>query len=310
MVRISADQRARRLLALLHLFEPDARLSIDSLARAMGAGEAEIARDLELLSMCAADQRDPNAFVPVMIEDGYVEVFGTLPALETAVRLSAAEVGALAAALQVAGVDSEDALLRRLLEAAAASDVDAESIEHALRSVTSPGGSDALANITLALAEHRVAHITYHGVGKGTPGERGIEPLSLHNDRGVWYVRARCRTAGAVRTFRVDRIRAITVTDEVFAAEEPMPSTTVIDIASLPVARIRLAPGERFSAREWPGVRPVDVAEDGSSVVELPYAGTGWISRQVLARLGRAEVLSPDIVREAVADLANDVLGR
>ncbi|MDZ4179563.1 MAG: WYL domain-containing protein [Coriobacteriia bacterium] len=309
MARTSADQRARRLLALLHLFEPDARLSIDSLARTLGAGETEITRDLELLSMCAADQRDPNAFVPVMIEDGYVEVFGTLPALETPVRLSAAEVGALAAALQVAGVDADDDLLRRLLEAAAATDVDAASIERALRSTTS-GGIEALANITFALHEHRVTHITYHGVGKGIPGDRDIEPLSLHNDKGVWYLRARCRTAGAVRTFRVDRIRTSTVTEEVFEAAGHEPSTTVIDTASLPVARIKLAPGERFSAREWPGVRPVDVAEDGSTVVEVPYAGTGWISRQVLARLGRAEVLSPTIVREAVSDLANDALGR
>ncbi len=309
MTRVPADQRARRLLVLLHVLQPDSRIPLDALARMTGVSEPEIAADLELLSICAADQRDPTAFVPVFVEDGYVEVFGELPALEKAVRLSAAEARALAAALQAAGMDSTDGLLQRLLSAAANADIDPAQIEQVLRSAPGSLSADALKALALALEERRAVTIVYHGIGKISSGERTVEPLALHNERGAWYLQAFCRTAGSVRTFRVDRIRDATVTGERFEPREPSPLSAALAIDELPLARIRLQAGERVSDREWPGVRVVDRHADGSYVVEVPYAGTGWIARRVLARLGGAAVIAPAAVREAVADLAHDALG-
>jgi proteasome accessory factor C len=46
---------------------------------------------------------------------------------------------------------------------------------------------------------------------------------------------------------------------------------------------------------------------DGAVVVELPFAGTDWLARRVLAEAGDAAVLEPadarDAVRQAVAKL-------
>jgi predicted DNA-binding transcriptional regulator YafY len=41
----------------------------------------------------------------------------------------------------------------------------------------------------------------------------------------------------------------------------------------------------------------------------IPYAGTTWIARAVVARLGEAEVLAPESVRRAVVDMAGKMIG-
>jgi proteasome accessory factor C len=57
----------------------------------------------------------------------------------------------------------------------------------------------------------------------------------------------------------------------------------------------------RWAREERPVVQEL---EDGSVVVELAYAGTGWLVREVLKEVGDAVVLEPAEAREAVRDAA------
>ena len=49
---------------------------------------------------------------------------------------------------------------------------------------------------------------------------------------------------------------------------------------------------------------------DGSLLVDVPFAGTDWIARRVVARLGAVEALAPEVVRAAVLTLAREELAR
>jgi len=310
MARTPYALRARRLLALLHLFEPDTQLSVAAIAEALGVSEAEISDDLDLLSCCGIDEHDAGTLVPIYVEDGLVQIWSTLPALDRAVRLSAAESRALAAALETAGLSTDDPLHSKLLGASAWAEADTDELERLVRaaSTTSPG-ADALKTLSLALEEHTLVRIAYHGVGRDEATERTVEPMGLLNERGTWYLEAFCHRAGSLRTFRVDRIREAIALADHFEPRSLSPTGTAFVSAGLPVARIKLAPGEQVSDREWPGMRLAEEPADGSLVVEVPYAGTGWIARQVVARLGAAEVLEPAEVREAVAALASSISG-
>ncbi|MHB9004637.1 MAG: WYL domain-containing protein, partial [Coriobacteriia bacterium] len=108
---------------------------------------------------------------------------------------------------------------------------------------------------------------------------------------------------GSLRTFRVDRMREARVLDETIPERQLSPAGTAFASSGLPVARVRFHHGETVSDREWPGLRVVSTDPDGVITVEVPYSGTAWIARQVAARLGRAEVLEPTEVREAVLAL-------
>ncbi len=300
---VDSKTRARRLLAILHLLEPDTELGIDTIAESLGARPEEVAADLELLAMCGISQEAGDQ-VPIYLEDGVVVVYNPLPALDRAIRLSGAEAQALVAALQTAGIDPGNELIAKLLAATAARDVSAEQISHIVRASVGPETGTTLGVLALALEQHRVVALSYQSSGTSDVTARDCEPMELVNDKGVWYLEAFCRRAGALRTFRVDRIREARIEDEVFAPRALDLTGAAIVTDGLPVATVRLAPGEEFSARDWPGAHMTAVDDDGSVVVAVPYAGTGWIARQVLARLGGAQVLEPAEVRNAVADLA------
>jgi predicted DNA-binding transcriptional regulator YafY len=311
MTRPSSSLRAKRLLAILHLFQPNTRIPLDAIADAVGASVPEIVADLESLACCGVAPYTPEALMPVLIEDGYVEVWGDLPALDRAVRLSRTEAHALAGALQAAGLPAGDPLTEKVL-AAAGTDVDAADIERVVRAAA-PGGpatGSALKTLSLALSEGRAVRIVYRRAGAAEETERTIEPLGLIQERGAWYVEAFCRRAGALRTFRVDRIREAVLAERLGSPRRFSPSGAAFDAAGLPLARLQFAADEVFSEREWPGARVVDIAIDGSTRVDVPYGGTAWLARHVAARLGAVEVLEPVEMRAAVKELALSELER
>ena len=300
MPKSPASEQARRLLLLIGRLKPGSDEPLAALADATGVSVEQVAADLELLSVCGVAPYYPGDLIPLYVEGDTVHVWGAMPALDRTVRLSAAEARALAAALQAAGRNADDPLVARLL--ACASDVDPHDIERLVRTAATadPGH---YATLTIAVGRHEAVLIRHQGAGTELITERVIEPLGIFNERGTWYVEAYCRLVGAVRTFRVDRIQHAEPTGEHF---EPRPVSfagTALAVNGLPRALIRFDPDVQVPEREWPGLRVI--SEDGSgTVVEVPYAGTAWISRQVMAFLGTAEVLEPTEVREAVARLA------
>jgi proteasome accessory factor C len=287
----------------------DSSYRVADLATSLGATPAELAADLEALSMCGANDLDPYSLVPVMIENGTVEVFGHMPALSGPVRLSSAEATALAAALQAAGFTANDPLVAKILSAASAG-FDAEELEHTVRAAVSSHEHSVFGILADAAQSHTVIEIDYTGTGAPSATTRRVEPAALFAERGAWYVTAWCHRSGSWRTFRIDRIREARVTGETFDPSvhgEPGP-ISAFDVTGLPLATLRFLAEEPFVEREWPGARLAEGPDVGTTIVEVPYGGTGWIARRVVARLGRVEVLGPAELREAVKALAHQEL--
>jgi proteasome accessory factor C len=309
MAKTTASDRARRLLALTGHLTKDARLSIATLAEALGTTPAELADDFVALSMCGTGDLDPWSLVPVMVEDGFVEVWGEMPALRGRVRLSATEAAALAAALQAAGFSADDPLVARILSATS-TDFDAHRLEQTVRAAISTHDTSVFETLARATRDAHVVRLEYGSAGSAETTVRDIEPRAVFAERGAWYVTAWCRLNDAWRTFRIDRIRSAEPTGAIFDAvvrgssPENAPGFGLKDS---PVARLSFTPGEAFTLREWPGARLVSSPGADHVEIEVPYSGLGWISRQVVARLGAVRVVEPIEVRDAVATLANEL---
>ena len=306
MAKTPAAARARRLLAILHVFEPDTVVPLTDVAEALGITPAEAAEDLSVLACCGLHPYTPDALVPLYLEDGVVRVFGKLPALDRAVRLSTREVRALAAALELAGVSADAPLIRKLLANAATPDVSAEEVGNLLAVAAGSNAGSLLGDLAVARDQRRCVRLTYQAAGREEATDRVIEPLGLVNDQGAWYVEAYCRRAGALRTFRVERIRSWEVLEETFPERALSPSGSAFVTDGLPLARVRFSPASGSAGtalKEWPGARLESEDADGATVL-VPFAGTEWIARQVVALLGDAEVLEPAEVRDAVRELA------
>lgn len=309
MARASAAQRTARLIAIAGQLRKGLRVRVSELAAELGVTEAELAGDLETMSMCGVAPFTPDEYIPVMVEDGYVEVWGELPALRGAIRLSTSEASALASALQAAGFDAEDELTARLLTAAAPSQFDAEELEATVRTAATQHVVPVFSALSQAIQEHAVVRLEYIKVGTDAPSTREVEPRSLFAERSAWYLTAWCRSAGDWRTFRVDRIRSAGLIGETFDVDAHSPGDALdrgsaIPAAGLPTATLRFADAGDFMQREWPGATLKETADDGSALACVPYAGTAWIARQVTARMGAVEVVEPAEVRAAVREFA------
>ncbi|AYJ50934.1 helix-turn-helix transcriptional regulator [Rhodococcus sp. P1Y] len=64
-----------------------------------------------------------------------------------------------------------------------------------------------------SLVEQRVLALRYSD-RHGTITLRRVDPVLLAHTRGTWYLIAHCRTAGAIRWFRLDRIEVANLTTE------------------------------------------------------------------------------------------------
>jgi proteasome accessory factor C len=142
---------------------------------------------------------------------------------------------------------------------------------------------------------------------------RTVEPYGLVNGREGWYLHAYDLGRDAERSFRLDRVKNVTVLAERF---EPRPGIDPARLAQswprtgkVPAAaraRLWVAASRAGALREDHTV--VAELSDGSIVVEVLYADTGWLVAEVLREAGDVAVLEPADTRRAVLEATNQHL--
>ncbi|MFI5910296.1 helix-turn-helix transcriptional regulator [Dactylosporangium sp. NPDC051541] len=338
--------RVSRLISLVLLLQSGGSRTAAELAEQLEVSERTIYRDVLALSA---------AGVPVYAEQGRAGGYRLLDGYRTRLNgLSRAEAEALflsglpgpardmglGEALAAAELKVAAALPRPLREAAAQNrqrfHLDAPGW---FRDPEPPPGLSALAR---AVWEDRTVELTY--AGRGGEVIRTAEPLGLVLKNAVWYLVARPQEttlrsshtaepgrrdsgrgrAGPVgaepRTYRVDRVRSVTVTDERFERDD------AFDLASFWARRaaeferamlaetvtVRLSPAGLRSLR-WAveavayreavdGAGPPDA--DGWVTVALPAESVPVAYSQLLALGPEVEAVAPAELRALLAAAA------
>lgn len=296
------------MLALLPYLSRGSRVSLTEVAEAGGWSLEELADDLVALSMCGIPPYTPDALVSVWVEGDDIVAWSDPPALEGRVRLSRSEAQALLAALETAGFLPEDPLTQTLMSAAGPHEDLDEAV--AARALSAPG-EHLFGIVADAVQARRELRIRYFTASRGTTSERVVLPYTLANRGGSWYVVGHCRSADDLRVFRLDRVDRVWPTGRHFEPPDPLPETrlTPAERDDLPEAAIRFEPGEEVDPHDWPG-STIETAEGGVTILHAPFASGAWLARRVVARLGRATVLSPSDMKESVAAMANTLLKR
>jgi proteasome accessory factor BC len=179
-------------------------------------------------------------------------------------------------------------------------------MEQGLQVARTSGDDSGIARIASeGITGRRLLRLDYYKSNEDEFSERLVEPYALINGREGWYVACFDPERDDVRHFRLDRIRSAQVTDTTFepraevdpaADVEGWPRTG--EVPASRTARVWVAPERARWAREERQVA-LELA-DGSVVVELSFAGSDWLVREVLKEAGDAVVLEPEDAREAV----------
>jgi proteasome accessory factor C len=181
-------------------------------------------------------------------------------------------------------------------------------MEQGLQVASAVGDDSEIARVvSRAIAEAHLLRLEYYKANEDEFSERVVEPYALINGREGWYVASYDPAREAVRHFRLDRVKTAEVLAGSFTPRpEVDPAADVVgwprtgEVEASRVARVWISPERARWSREQRRVAQ-DLA-DGSVIVELPYKGTDWLVREVLAEAGDAAVLSPPEARDAVRE--------
>jgi proteasome accessory factor C len=306
----ASAQLRRLLLALPALADGEAHV-LDDVAARVGTDVPTLERDLRTLVTRGAEE--PGGFtegVQLLLGADSVRLQTRAGHFRRPMALSLEELHALElgiAMLQQEAPPDEALAMRRarerLQKAMVVVEDDAPDA-HPDRFLSL--GAESLAARTQRRAlqdcirERCVATITYRSASRDVDDERRVRPLGFVWARGTWYLVAYCERNSAMRVFRLDRIRGVSVTTEHFepaegfALESVLREGRVLTGESDAVMRVRFTPhvARWIAERER---RPLEA--DGSVVVEYPLMEFEWGVRKVLGYGPDAEVEAPEELR-------------
>ena len=168
------------------------------------------------------------------------------------------------------------------------------------------GDSEVARVVNEAIADRRVLELQYYKENEDQFTKREVEPYRLENGREGWYVecydlpRRRSATSSSTGSRRrrspSESFEPRPEVEEIAGVEGWM---TDGEVPTADVARVWVSPERARWLREERTV--VEELADGAVVVELPYAGTSWLVREILRGAGDLVVLEPEDAREAIA---------
>jgi len=305
-----ATDQLPRLLSLVPylLTRPGAKIS--DVAKTFGVSEEQLARDLELVYMCGLPGYFPGDLIEVDITASGRITVSNADTIARPLRLSRDEALALIVGLRMLAdlpglqereaVDSALAKLEDAAEeAAVASSAVAVEIDPPNRS------PDTLAIVDRALRERRRLHLTYYVPARDETTERDVDPMRVSVVAGRSYLEGWCRSAEAVRLFRLDRITSVDLLD---LPAEPPPDAQPRDLdAGLfqpgpddIAVELVVGPAGRWVSEYYP-CESVEDLPDGETLIRLRTPDTRWVRRLAL-RLGpTGRVAAPSDLAAAVA---------
>jgi proteasome accessory factor C len=221
--------------------------------------------------------------------------------LERSPRLTAREAAALLAGLQLARTlpglgDSElvNGLLAKLARGASATPADV---------IVAPGPVDGVRDVVHEALRRRVAVSFTYKAPDAAATTRTVDPMKVHIANGQWYLQGWCHLREAVRTFHLERVSDLVLTDipithggervpELF---EPGENDVVVRIR-FPSAIAPLL-GDYLD-------RATTERQGETTIATLRVADEHSLKRLAARRGGEVEILEPAAARSAAAGWA------
>ncbi|WP_052667524.1 helix-turn-helix transcriptional regulator [Nitriliruptor alkaliphilus] len=306
---MSALDDVGRMLALVPWLLARPGASLQEAAEAFGVSEQRIRTDLvDHLDFCGLPGLGGGALFDVAVVGERV-VITMADELARPMRPTPAEALRLVLTVDAVAEVLGDEL--PALTSAAAKVRDALGVPERVADVLEPSTTSVVLEVRRALTEGRRLHLRYQGRGDDAPRDRTVDPWRVQVVSGDWYLQGHDQGADDLRTFRLDRVAEVTVSDDPVRVPAP---------ADLPEPRYQ--PGEDdlavtlavTRAGRWLAeVLDVDRTEetsDGGALLHLTTDAPRHVARLVLVAGGAATVQTPEGLARAVRDLARSSAGR
>lgn len=272
---MQGNQRLARLIDLVPYISSHQGIAIADLAKRFNVTVADIEKDLWLLYCCGLPGQTPLELMEFAFEDGYVYVRNA-DELKQPRSLSQVELATLVMGLEIIASDGNETannLLERL------------KAKLATQVAVQPSHSDKyIVEIENAIQKNLIINIGYKGK------ERNVIPYELYVEHNFTYMKGYCQTAGARRTFKLDRIESLALTDIKALIPNDVSSSSEKFTTSIKIYKeIRLV-------REILGLSIEDNHE--KVIHEISFYSREWLIGEALALGGSIELIDPELRAE------------
>ena len=173
-----------------------------------------------------------------------------------------------------------------------------------------PGFEQLRDQLNTAIQELRCIDIDYFSMSRNALTQRRVAPYRLWYNKETFYVIGFCHLRQSIRLFALDRIDRLDITNEHFEAPVDFDANAFMQFSfgvfqGEPIkVRVRFAPQTAGYIKEkiWHPTQELADEKDGSLVFSAEVAGIEEIKFWVLKWGAGATVLTPDSLRQAVAD--------
>lgn len=296
----SSEQLAR-LLKLVPYLQKHQGVSVAKVARHFGITERQVVSDIEVLQFCGMPEGFYEDLFDVDIDEvreaGHI-FFRNADVLARPMRMRLQEATSLLVALDMlveasGGSEAATSALAKLRALVG-------EVDPAVSVSVAAGRPEHRKLLQEAIGSDRVVELTYVGAGRNPLSHPTVEPMRLRVVGGFAYLDAWSRTRAGWRSYRLDRIEALIVTEEVYSPRRGLPDVEddwFDDVSQR--LELELKPSAQWVSEYYPVIARDE--QEGHICVTFPMASQRWASA-LLLRLG-AEVLrvSDDHVARAAA---------
>ena len=177
--------------------------------------------------------------------------------------------------------------------------------------------AEIINELTLAIEDSKVVHLTYRSQGATEPARRELHPYKLLSHKSSLYLLAFAPDHGEVRCYKVDRMEQISTSSAAFARPKDFDvskylagSFGIYDGDESVTVVVKILPSAVRGFRESK-VRPhceMTDQPDGSLVARFELTSTVEIKSWILSFGAAAEILEPETLRQSVASELEQLL--
>ena len=179
------------------------------------------------------------------------------------------------------------------------------------RRAESPEMEKKLSIIEQAISKRRMVNLTYKAFGKDNLSNRDVGPYGTLYSDGFWYLIGKCYQKHDIRTFAVDKIRDINLTEKPYGIPpdftlekylEPGFKMVVEKGTQEVVIKFSSRVAEHILRKKWHPTQKEERLLNGDVILRFKVAGTREIKQWANSWMPNCEVLEPHELREEVKE--------
>lgn len=306
----STDQVAR-LLALVPYLQAHGDSDVSSTAALFGVTPKQLVADLNVLWYCGLPGGMPGDLIEVDMDalaGGTIRLTNA-DFLARPLRFTLDEAMSLVVALRALQEMGDSSLQGAVASALAKLDAVVGSATPRVGVQLAAGAEEVREALLDAVARGLAVQLEYDGPSRPQPTHPRVDPARITVRDGYTYLDAWSHDRGAWRTYRLDRIADVNVTDKPVGDHGPAPAFTAGWLDERPdAAEVTLTlSAEGRWITEYVPTRRVEETDAGARVTLL-VADPAWL-RRMLLRLGPAVLaVEPPQAAESARDAAREAL--